>query len=310
MEAWSFDDDADGAHVGETVGEWKKRRTPLMAAASKGHAGVVLALLELGASVNQVKSDDGATAFTISVQEGHAEVVRLLLEKGAEHEVVNTMRPLVVSAGKGHVEVVRLLLAKGAAVNQERADLSGPLLVATHEGHVDTVRLLMENRADMNQMDWSQMTDFDSDTKASLFTPFTPLFIATHGGHIEVVQLLLDYGAAVNTPTVGYVGCPNPLHKAVEDGQVEIAQVLLAHGADVNHKDALFGGSPLHRAVWCGQVAAARLLLANGAAVDLETNEHFHETPLCAMLVLIFKPHSEATLILDRTIAGLKPAHE
>ena len=62
MEAWSFDDDAAGEHVGEDVGGWKKRRTPLMAAAQNGHTDVARALLELGARVNQGKSDDGGTA--------------------------------------------------------------------------------------------------------------------------------------------------------------------------------------------------------------------------------------------------------
>ena len=91
LEAWAFDDDAAGAHVGENVGGWKKRRTPLMAAAQNGHTDVARALLQLGARVNQGKSDDGAT-------------------------------PLLMAALNGHVEVVLVLLEKGAAVNQGRTD--------------------------------------------------------------------------------------------------------------------------------------------------------------------------------------------
>jgi ankyrin repeat protein len=63
LEAWSFS--AEGAHAGnasEDVGGWKRRRTPLMAAAQNGHTDVVWTLLELGARVNQGKSDDGGTA--------------------------------------------------------------------------------------------------------------------------------------------------------------------------------------------------------------------------------------------------------
>jgi hypothetical protein len=61
QEAWEFDDDVDGVHVGEDANRWKKRRTPLMAAAAKGHTDLVGALIELGANVNQGKSTDGAT---------------------------------------------------------------------------------------------------------------------------------------------------------------------------------------------------------------------------------------------------------
>jgi hypothetical protein len=45
------------------VREWKRRRTPLMVAASKGHVEVVRALVGLGASVNEGKSDGRAAAM-------------------------------------------------------------------------------------------------------------------------------------------------------------------------------------------------------------------------------------------------------
>jgi ankyrin repeat protein len=71
------------ARTAYTVDEGKKLRTPLLAAAGAGHAELVRVLLELGADVNQGKSDDGATAIYISAQDGYVDVATVLFEYGA-----------------------------------------------------------------------------------------------------------------------------------------------------------------------------------------------------------------------------------
>ena len=93
----------------------------LSAAARKGDAAAVKALLDEGIDVN-TKFRYDATALSYAADRGHVEVVKLLLDRGADPNATDTFyhaTPLTwaVSPAMGrkpqHVEVVRLLLAKG-----------------------------------------------------------------------------------------------------------------------------------------------------------------------------------------------------
>lgn len=87
LEAYAFDDDDENAHANEHYSAWKKRRTPLMAAASQGHVNVAKILLELGANLMQGKSDTAATALAIASQEGRINCVSLFLQHGADPNI-------------------------------------------------------------------------------------------------------------------------------------------------------------------------------------------------------------------------------
>src|SRR6059036_2295307 len=86
------------------------------AAARKGDAVAVKALLSKGADVN-AKSDYGATALSFAADKGHVEVVKLLLAHKADVNVKDTFykaTPLTWAIGKGHVQIVKLLVEAGA----------------------------------------------------------------------------------------------------------------------------------------------------------------------------------------------------
>jgi ankyrin repeat protein len=259
MEAWSFDDDTAGAHAGEDVWGWKKRRTPLLAAAQNGHTDVTRALLELGGTVDQGTADGGATAVYIGAQEGHVEVVRLLLEKGAAVNQATTAHsqgpggdtPLRMAAYKGYVEVVRVLLEGGAAVNQATADDgTTPLLIATQQGHGEVVLMLLEKGAAVNQ----GRTD----------TGVTPLHMAAQNGYVELARLLLEKGAGVNQATTDH-GTP-PLHMAAQNGHVDMVRLLLEKGAAVNQARTVDGTTPLFIAAQQGHVDLVHHLAVFGAS--------------------------------------------
>ena len=67
-------------------------RTPLYAAAEKGHVGVVCALLESGAGVdvNAARCDGGGSPLSVACKHGHCKVVSLLLDHGAVESACST----------------------------------------------------------------------------------------------------------------------------------------------------------------------------------------------------------------------------
>jgi len=88
----------------------------LWAAARKGDAAAVKALLAKGAEVN-AKLRYGTTALSYAADRGHLEVVKVLVEHGAELNIKDTFYnspPLSWAAYNGHTEVVKFLLEKGA----------------------------------------------------------------------------------------------------------------------------------------------------------------------------------------------------
>ena len=97
--------------------------TPLHYAALQGHADVVTALLEAGASVDAVDKQ-GDTPLHYAAGQGHADVARALLEAGASVRAANQQRktPLHLAADRGHAEVSTALLN---AARLRRLALSG-----------------------------------------------------------------------------------------------------------------------------------------------------------------------------------------
>jgi Ankyrin repeats (3 copies) len=75
---------ASGAHVNARN---KHGMTPLMKAASEGHAQMVRALLERGADPNLARNDK-FTALALAAFFGHTEIVKTLIAHGARTEVI------------------------------------------------------------------------------------------------------------------------------------------------------------------------------------------------------------------------------
>src|SRR5687768_5006398 len=112
----------------------------LLAAARKGDAAAVEALLDKGVEVD-FKNSYGATALSYAADRGHVEVVKVLLEHGADVNVRDTFYkalPVIWAALKGHAQVVRLLLDKGAEGKE------GALEIGASEGFLEVVKAVLD----------------------------------------------------------------------------------------------------------------------------------------------------------------------
>lgn len=103
---------AAGADVDVTacVDNASYRKTALMIAAERGHAGAVSALIAGGATVNAA-DDYGWTALFIALDKAHTETVRILLAAGAAKKCnAKELEEFLMSAAyKGHREIVDLV---------------------------------------------------------------------------------------------------------------------------------------------------------------------------------------------------------
>jgi ankyrin repeat protein len=150
------------------------------AAARKGDAAAVKALLDKGVNVN-AKTRYGATALSYACDRGNVELIKLLLERGADVNVRDTFYgevPLGWALSKGNAEVVKLLLDKGAA-GIERALAQG-----VQSGNVEIVKVVLEKGG------------LKQETLNGALTR------APAGGNKEIVELLKKAGAVAAVVSV------------------------------------------------------------------------------------------------------------
>jgi hypothetical protein len=91
--------------------------TPLHAAAQKGHAAVIAALIRARADVNSAATD-GITPLCIAAQEGHTAVVAALIHARADVNAAATdgLTPLFVATLFGRLDCALALVAAGASL--------------------------------------------------------------------------------------------------------------------------------------------------------------------------------------------------
>src|SRR5437764_8207499 len=144
----------------------------LLAAAKKGDAKTVKALLDKGAPVN-AKNAYGATALYFAADKGHLEAVKILLQHKADVNVKDTFyksAPLDWAVMRGRADIVKALVEAGAT------GADGALMSAATRGNTEMVRGILD--------------------KGKLKPEaFTKALAVTPAKHTAVVELLKNAGA-------------------------------------------------------------------------------------------------------------------
>jgi ankyrin repeat protein/uncharacterized UPF0146 family protein len=234
--------------------------TPLHWASESGELEIVALLIEKGASVNAVTINNNTPLHLASIR-GDMKTIALLIEKGASVDAVTTNNetPLHLASRLRNFRTAALLIEKGASVNAVTTNNKTPLHWASEYGELKIVALLIEKGASVNALTTNNET---------------PLELASKRGHTKTIALLIEKGASVNTVTTDN---ETPLHWASESGELEIVALLIEKGASVNAVTTN-NNTPLHWASIRGDMKTIALLIEKGASVDAVTTNN--ETPL------------------------------
>ena len=247
-------------------------RTPVMAAASAGHSGTCVLLLQRGADVN-AESPAGHTALSMAAFHGHDDTVRALLAQGGADVNLETTKgftALLQCCLGGHSNTVRILADAGADVNAQNIYGETPLTTAARCGRADCVIALLTRGAKVNY-----------ETR----TGRTALHEAARNNRAEVVStLLLEPDLLLNH--VSHATGRTPLMTAVAGGATNAVKVLVSQravrptdpkkiGLDM-HMETSSGDTALTVAVACGQADAALQVMQ--AMVEL-VREDSHQKP-------------------------------
>ena len=93
------------------------------------------------------KNEVGLTPLLIAASKGHAEEVELLLVDGSQVEDRDPVRgwtPLHFAAVYGHVRIIQLLLLHGTDVNSRSRTGATPIHYAAMHNHSEVVKILIE----------------------------------------------------------------------------------------------------------------------------------------------------------------------
>lgn len=249
----------------------QSRETPLKAAVSGGHVGVVNVLLAAGETLD----------FDSAVELGDTKVVaEMLAEK--PWLAKPPRKPLYYAAGRGNLELTTLLLQHGADPDLDFGfgNVLGPYTPVTNAvtgGHYEIAELLLRQGASPNVSGGRNHDNLFLFAIAYLEAKFTKLML-DHGadlvtgdrwGHnITPLHVAASLGGAEQAGRVmRRVGQPDSLERGNLQS-LEKVQYLVEAGADVNAR-AADGSTPLLFAAIAGHQQVCDLLLKQGAKLDI-----------------------------------------
>ncbi len=272
--------------------------TPLLLAARDGQAGTALALLDLGARIDQVSAGDKTSPLLMATINGHYDLAAQLLARGADPRLASDAGATPLYGVLNMQWAPKARHPQPAHYMQQATD------------YLDLAERFLKAGADVNARLTRTLwyTTYNRDLLGVDRTGATPFWLAAYTLDIPAMKLLLKYGADPNIRTakvaeryeeggpdpslpdqsglppipwngpavapihaasgVGYgLGFAGNTHRHVPDGWVPAVKFLVEElGADVNARDHN-GYTPLHHAAARGDVALIRYLVSKGADV-------------------------------------------
>lgn len=209
---------------------------PLHVACSRGHTGIISALLAGGAD-KDVEDNRGAIPLHHTISQDHVDTTEILLAAGANITIGGSFVPFILAACKRNVEILKLFIKRGVDVNfrdelgstalhaAALGDLSSSTSTSSSGGAASATRAihtLVDGGADVD----AQRLDGGAPLHyAAAFTSFSSRF--------DVMLALLQRGASIDL--IHSITAQTPLHLACQHqkrGVDAIVDLLLRWGAD------------------------------------------------------------------------------
>ena len=239
--------------------------TPLHMTAYYGHPAVTSILIEHGANVEAMDSDQ-LTPLHLAAKFGLSTVTSILTSHGANTTDVkkNRRTPLYLAAKSGHTDVVSVLVKQGANTGAIDLNQQTPLHLAAKSGHSAAISILVEYGANVNAIDSAQQT---------------PLHMAVMSKNEEAIKVLLDLGADMLYPDNRM---QPPVNYAATFGSIGCVKAFIDAGFDINYREPCQNRTILHDAAESNKIEILAYLLrqkgsemvVNAQAMDGSTALH------------------------------------
>ncbi|XP_067668045.1 ankyrin repeat domain-containing protein 50-like [Haliotis asinina] len=266
-------------------------RTPLMAAAYKGHGKIFDLLVTKGADHTAV-DDAGGNVLHVACLGGHMDIVSCVLELDMLDINSNGQcgrTPLMMAASNGDRDIFDLLVNKGADATLLDEDNNTILHLAAKGGHVEIVKYALAVKSvDINARnkhhETATMLATDGSEVCNLLVSHrdvldTDLHVACMDGKLKSVRDILDHSLEdIDKPGKGGM---TPVMWAARRGHREMVDLLVKKGADAKRVDDV-GNNILHWACYGGHVAMVKHVVSKNM-VNTNIKGRDDRTPLmCA----------------------------
>lgn len=194
--------------------------TGLLAAAARGDAAEIRALIASGASAS-VRDDYRRTPLHVAAYGAHHDVMRALVKAGANPNALERDRYdiVTIAAVANDVPTLKVALEVGCSAKNVTSRYDGTALIAAaHLGHAEVVRTLIRSGAPLdhvNNLGWTALIES---------------IVLGDGGprHVATLKALVEAGANVNLPDRNG---QTPLTLARQRGYRDMVEILTRAGA-------------------------------------------------------------------------------
>jgi len=327
---------------GELVGN-KGGLTPLLLAVRQGNTTAAMALLDVGAKINQVSEGDQTSPLLMATVNGHFDLAMKLLARGADAKLASAAGATPLYATINVQWAAKSLYPQPTAQKQQETtylELMGALLEAGANPNARLTKHL-----------WYMSYNFD--LLGVNTTGATPFWRAAYGTDVPAMKLLVKYGADPTIPTqkpagrqrgadapaeddssgvdpsglppvpvggpgvypihaasgVGYgEGYAANSHRHAPDGWMPAVKYLVEElGADVNSRDHN-GYNPVHHAAARGDNELIEYLVSKGADVKAVSRRGQTTADMANGPVQRIPPFLETVALLEKL--GSKNNHK
>ena len=274
--------------------------TPLQQAIwSKNNENVAM-LLALGANINVLNKEDGASMLHLAAKYGNSKMIEIFLDNNISVNVLDAegRTPLLWACESDVVENVATLIARGADINAtSKKDNASALHYATKRACDEVVTCLLENNIALNVADsngwtplmWACSHEYNvgiveailahgADTNIYDKEDCFALHIAARFANSGTLNCLFSYNVSANIMTEANLTAL--MWACQKKYNITNVTTLLEHGADINVKLKKGGMSALHFAAIHGDNEVVSCLLSHNICVNVTDEDH--RTPLIA----------------------------